>query len=212
VDFLREDSKAARDRAGFCEEDSLHSVLAPNFWFLSFYPCFSLSRVLSSSRRSPSSITLDSPRASSSSARGFSFRHNGGESGYWKRIVDHTAGACRNGHLRPYISVCRIHKKRDEVVVPKVVGVHFGTCRFEGKHVREPRGAHPSLTLAHPTREMRGVKVAWNEWGRFEMSLELPRRSIRNSRYGTLIHAASIDEAGGCSHDAVTHKLVAHIA
>jgi hypothetical protein len=37
----------------------------------------------------------------------------------------------------------------------------FWDPSIEGELAREPRDAHPSLTLAHPAREVRVFKAAW---------------------------------------------------
>jgi len=105
-------------------------------------------------------------------SRGFSFRHDGGEGGRWKRerekrsgksrVVDQTAGMAER--VSTPLSICLSDPQgRDEAVAQEGAknsvknGVHF-------ERARKPRGAHlthPSLTLAHPTREVRSIKAAW---------------------------------------------------
>ena len=94
-------------------------------------------------------------------ALAFSFRHDGGEDGHWKReegkarVVDQTAAMTEQASTP--LSICLSDPQgQDEAVAQEGAqnsvkkGVHFGTPSIEGERAREPRGAHPSLTLAHP--------------------------------------------------------------
>src|SRR5271156_1502821 len=97
-------------------------------------------------------------------SRDFSFRHDGGEGGRWKRKEREGAGkhalliklqARRNGFPRPQVSVCRIHKgetKRLRRREPKnsVKRVHFGTHRSRVS-VHASHDAFPLRSpVAHP--------------------------------------------------------------
>jgi hypothetical protein len=132
----------------------------------------------------PSLIAVGFGSSSQLLSRGFSFRHDGGKGGRWKRekvgeevgkarIADQTAGMTERASTPSSICLSDPQGRGEAVAQDGAQNSvkkesPFWDPSIEGQRAREPRGAHPSLTrrspwltLAHPAREVRVFKAAW---------------------------------------------------